>query len=269
MEQDPAYVQYRIAVPPDFSGVFSQFYYACNGTASAITHTLLPSYQTLMVFALSEGLSFVTKAQTHMAVSQCMITGPVRQAFQYTLEPGAAMLVVNFKDDAFYRFFGARELPLHNPVSPDSLLPDDCFNGLWACLKQLDSPEQQVQALLDFCRPYLKEQDLLSQRLAGFDENQQSPIKALSQELQQSERNLQQHYKKYFGYTAKEKGRYSRFIRAIRYLQEHPATTDWFELIHEFGYYDQSQLIHDFNHYLGLSPGKYLKFQQDICNAGD
>jgi AraC-like DNA-binding protein len=41
---------------------------------------------------------------------------------------------------------------------------------------------------------------------------------------------------------------------------------DWFEVINECGYYDQSQLIHDFKHYINLSPAKYLKFQQDICN---
>ncbi len=267
MEQDPAYVQYRIAVPPEFSGVFSQFYYAHNGTASAVTHTLLPSYQTLMVFALTGGLWLDTKEHTRIMVTQCMITGPVRQAFRYTLEPGATMLVVSFKDDAFFRFFGAQALPLHIPVPADTLLPDNCFTGLWAYLQQLDTPEQQVAALLDFSRPYLKVQDPLSQRLSGFDEQVQSPIKALSQELQQSERNLQNHYKKYFGYTAKEKSRYLRFIRAIHYLQQHPGTTDWFELIHTFGYYDQSQLIHDFKHYLGLSPGQYLKFQQDICST--
>ena len=53
MEQDPAYIQYRIAVPTEFAGVFSQFYYANNGTDSTVTHTLLPSYQTLRVFALT------------------------------------------------------------------------------------------------------------------------------------------------------------------------------------------------------------------------
>ncbi|HEY0298211.1 MAG TPA: AraC family transcriptional regulator [Arachidicoccus sp.] len=41
---------------------------------------------------------------------------------------------------------------------------------------------------------------------------------------------------------------------------------DWFDIISECGYYDQSQLIHDFKHYINLSPVKYLSFQQDICN---
>lgn len=42
---------------------------------------------------------------------------------------------------------------------------------------------------------------------------------------------------------------------------------DWFEIINKCGYYDQSQLIHDFKHYLNISPTKYVKFQQDICIA--
>jgi len=41
---------------------------------------------------------------------------------------------------------------------------------------------------------------------------------------------------------------------------------DWFTIIDHLGYYDQSHLINDFKYYLNLSPTKYIKFQQDICD---
>ena len=85
----------------------------------------------------------------------------------------------------------------------------------------------------------------------------------------QSERNIQTIHKKHLGYSAKELNHYQRFLRAIELIQDIASKSskiDWFKIINECGYYDQSQLIHDFKNYINLSPTKYLKFQQDICN---
>ena len=71
-------------------------------------------------------------------------------------------------------------------------------------------------------------------------------------------------------YSAKEYNRYERFIKAIALIQNIAYTNskiDWFEIVAECAYYDQSQLINDFKHYINLSPTKYLKFHQDICNS--
>jgi AraC-like DNA-binding protein len=64
---------------------------------------------------------------------------------------------------------------------------------------------------------------------------------------------------------------FNRFLKAIK-ISEAIATEhkkiDWLDIINQCGYYDQSQLIHDFKHFLHLSPNQFLKFQQDICVAG-
>jgi AraC-like DNA-binding protein len=123
--------------------------------------------------------------------------------------------------------------------------------------------------LLDFCKPYLQQRNPIAEQIASFDGDNQSPIKAISAENNLSERAVQLNHKKYLGYSAKEISRYQRFLKAIQLIQTIATDTskiDWFEIISECGYYDQSQLIHDFKHYLNLSPSKYLKFQQDICN---
>ena len=49
-----------------------------------------------------------------------------------------------------------------------------------------------------------------------------------------SERTVQTHHKKYFGYTAKEIIRYQRFLKAIKLIQRisfQNLTIDWFEVI--------------------------------------
>lgn len=77
-------------------------------------------------------------------------------------------------------------------------------------------------------------------------------------------------HKQRLGYSEKEITRYGRFLKALEMVNRSIADAhkvDWFDIIHDCGYYDQSQLIHDFKRYLDLSPTRYLKVQQDICCA--
>ena len=109
----------------------------------------------------------------------------------------------------------------------------------------------------------------MADRLFDFKEQSLNPIKSVASLNSQTERNTQLNHKKHFGYSAKEYNRYNRFIKTIELLQNLASSTsktDWFEIITQCGYYDQSQLIHDFKYYINLSPTNYLKFQQDICN---
>jgi AraC-like DNA-binding protein len=86
----------------------------------------------------------------------------------------------------------------------------------------------------------------------------------------QTKRNIQLKHKQRLGYSEKEVTRYERFLRALEQVNQYNsagAKVNWFDVIYDCGYYDQSQLIHDFKHYLGLSPTRYLKVQHDICRV--
>lgn len=260
----------RITVPPLFEEVFSHFYFAENRSNSPISQTLLPSYQTLMVFNFGAPATFITKQQDEIAIEKCLVAGPIKQAFLYTLPPKANILVANFKDDAFFRFFGTAVIAENFPVHPDELMNENCFTVLWQELSRMNDTNTRVQYILDFCKPYLQHRDPITAQITSFDDNGQSPVKAISESNDLSERAIQLHHKKHLGYSAKELGRYQRFLKAIQLIQAMATNTakpDWFEIINECGYYDQSQLIHDFKHYINLTPSKYLKFQQGICHA--
>ena len=128
---------------------------------------------------------------------------------------------------------------------------------------------ERVNLIIDFCQPYRRASSNIAQRLTGFQDETQSQVKAVAAEMELSERTIQKEHKNQFGFTAKEKNRYLRFLKTIRYLQNDHQKTDWQAVVHEFDYYDQSQLIHDFQYYLGISPKQYLKFHQDICLGSD
>ena len=270
MENREGYNSCRIAVPLAFEEVFSHFYVAGNKSDLAITQTLLPSFQTIMVFSFGAPVSFTTKENDEVSVEKCLVIGPIKQAFDYILPPRSEILVANFKDDAFFRFFGDAILTKNMAVHPDELLNENCFTLLWSELSKITDNEGRVDHMLNFSKPYLRNRSPIAGQIAGFDAGGLSPVKEISDRNAVSERTVQLNHKKYFGYSAKEITRYQRFLKAIQQIQSiassNDARMDWFEVINECGYYDQSQLIHDFTHYLNLSPSKYLKFQQRICN---
>ncbi|MBC9928892.1 helix-turn-helix domain-containing protein [Chitinophaga qingshengii] len=265
---EQTYHDYRLPVPPEFETVFSHFYFAANNSASPVSKTLLPSFQTIMVFNFGAKARLISRQKTEIEVDKCIVLGPIKSVFDYVLPSGAQILVANFKDDAFYRFFGKASLSDHLPIHPDEAMEENCFTYLWHQLNGITGVPDKIDRILDFCRPYLKLQDSTAAMLANFKDDTLNPIKSVAEETGQTERNLQLIHKKYFGYSAKEISRYQRFIKAIGLIQQTLLSinkVDWFDIIAECGYYDQSQLIHDFKHFIHLSPKNFVKFQQDIC----
>ena len=268
-QTDRIYHNFRIAVPADYKNVFSHFYFAENKSDYNIKRILFPSYQTILIFNFGTKAVLYSKANTKIEIDKCVVIGTIRKAFEYALPPQSKILVINFKDDAFYRFFGNASLTENLPFNPDEILSQNCFTVLWAKLSKIEDVYQQVNCILTFCNPFLKHRDKIAEQLANFSEKSLNPIQTIASNNNQTVRNIQIKQKEYFGYTAKEIIRYKRFLKAVKYLEKmdpKASRVDWFNIINECGYYDQSQLIKDFKLYLDTSPTKYLKCQQDMCN---
>lgn len=264
------YISERIDVPMKFQRIFSHFYYAANKGSESVTKTLLPNYQTILVFCFGGEVSLSEGETNVLLTNTCIVLGPIKRAFNYTLAPKAEILVVNFKGDAFYRFFG-RALIDHFFTDPDDLLTGNCFAELTVNL-QSKSTEERIQCLLGYCEPYLYQSDEDIANMLTLHETHAwlNPIQQVAKETGQTERNLQLKYKRTLGYSAKELSRYNRFLKAIQWLEQKLKMKDeinWFELIDHCSYYDQSQLIHDFKHFMQLSPTQYLSFQKRLCNS--
>ncbi|WP_312767896.1 AraC family transcriptional regulator [Epilithonimonas sp.] len=269
MSENEEYRNFRIAVPTDYEDIFTHFYFAENKSGKTITRTLLPSFQTILIFDFGAKSILHSKNNTKIEIDRCIVLGPIKQSFEYSLPKNSEILVANFKDDAFFRFFGSTSIAEHFPINPDDLLEKNCFNLLWTELNKIESTENRINYLLDFCKPYLRQRNGIVEKLINFTDENLNPIKSIASQENQTARNIQLHQKKHLGYTSKEINRYSRFVKCIRLIQDSVSISkkiDWFEIVDGCGYYDQSQLIHDFKYYINQSPKKYLKFQRDICN---
>ncbi|OMP75544.1 MULTISPECIES: AraC family transcriptional regulator [unclassified Chitinophaga] len=257
------YISMRIAVPPTWEQVFSHFYYAANLSRVPVEKHLLPAFQSIMAFNFGPPVPLEYGNEQFLPIEKTLVLGPVKKSMKYTMPAGSRILVANFKDDAFYRFFGK---PLqHYLTDPDKLIQTHCFADLWQELNGIEDPALQVEKLLDFSGLYLCERDPAAANIIenGFNDNP----KQIAEKTAQSERTVQLNYKKYLGFSSKEVNRYQRFQKAIGML-EPGKTPDWFEVMEECGYYDQSHLIKDFTHYVGMSPQVYWQLQDVMCRAG-
>lgn len=266
---NPDYINYRIAFPEGYEKVFTHFYYAKNNTSEVITKKLIPSYQTILIFSFGKNPYFKSKQNPYLEVDKYLMLGPIKHIIEYSLPPNAEMLLVNFKDDAFFRFFGNATIAQDLPIVPDELVDKDPFMILWQELNNIANVQDRVDQILKFSIPYFESQSKIAEQIVNFTDENLNPIKSIASQNNQTERNTQLNHQKHFGYSAKEYNRYLRFIKAIASIDKIVYTNsnlNWFEVIVECGYYDQSQLINDFKHFINLSPSKYLKFQQDICN---
>ncbi len=265
------YETQSIAVPEAFEAFFTHFYYAANHSPYPVHKKLIPSFQTILVFNLGSKISISFDQTPSFDAPNSLILGPIKKTIDYSLSPGAEMLVANFKWDAFYRFFG-QSLKSFNEfiLQPDDLVKEQCFANVWVRLKEAPSLTEKVTLLLDFSLPYLRERESnVAQILAQNDANGTiKTVKKIAAESGYSARNIQLNYQKYLGFSDKELNRYQRFKKAIEFLSNTHSTShpiDWLEIVTQCGYYDQSQLIHDFNHFIKMSPTHYLKLQEDLC----
>ena len=187
-----AYLTRHISPPDAFSEVISHFYVAENHTGEPIHKTLVPSFQTILVCSFGAPLVLTTALHRILLIDKISILGPVKQPFEYTLPPGAEMLVVNFRSDGFFRFFGKtlQELP---PSDRDDLLRDNCFAQLWETLEPLTTMDERISHILAFARPYVRPQNALIMQIEQMrKENiQGSPVKEMAGRSGQTKRNIQ------------------------------------------------------------------------------
>lgn len=237
-KQNSGYNDFRIAVPAAYNEVFSHFYFAENKSGKVISKTLLPSYQTILIFNFGAKPSFCTQLNTTIEIDKYLILGPIKQAFDYSLPPQTEILTINFKDDAFYRFFGTITMAEHLPINPDELLNDNCFAVLWQELNKISDANDRVNHILQFCEPYLQHRNKIAEQLANFKAQSLDSIKSVAIQNSQTQRNTQLQHKKHFGYSAKEVSRYERFLKTIEHLQNIALNTskvDWLDVVTECG----------------------------------
>ena len=73
------YTDYRIAIPLAFQEVFSHFYFAENKSGQTVSKTLLPSYQTVLIFNFGPAALLHSQDNAQIALNKCIVLGPIKK----------------------------------------------------------------------------------------------------------------------------------------------------------------------------------------------
>lgn len=250
-------------VEPQLSDIVKHFYVIQSGgdAVTTVAH-LSPNYEMMLLFNFGAPVrfSFAAAALGNMQVEKVAALGPLRKMLNYELLPGADLLVVVFNLDGFYRLY---QVPVDELDGEALHYPGD-VQELWEVLKRCASSAERVEILKDYISTTAHAAEEGAQPLLDgtdyFNDPLIQPAKAIAADAALSERTVQLRFKKYVGYSPKEMLRFLRFKQVISSIEQSTAASiDWFDLIHDFGYHDQSHLIKDFQHYLGTSPEVFIK----------
>jgi AraC-like DNA-binding protein len=244
---------------PPLSAIVKHFYAFHTGAdyEETIGH-LSPNYEMMLLFNFGAPvkISFAADPLQDLCVEKVAILGPLKKMLNYQLLKNTDLLAVVFNLDGFYRLF---QIPIDKEVYEVT----ENYSALWAVLSRLPLEEkvETLKAYILSCAHSSEEASLpLLDGADYFNDPHIEPVKAIANDADLSERTIQLRFKKYVGYSPKEMLRFLRFKQVINNIEQNPHDEiDWFDLIHDFGYHDQSHLIKDFQHYLGTTPQSFIK----------
>lgn len=229
---------------------------------------LSPNLEMMLIFNFGAPVrvSFGKEIVGDWKVERVAAIGPLRKMLNYELLPGADIIVTVFNPDGFYRLF---QLPMNEMGEPDIIDPDQLlnitgFNELWEVLNSLPLLSDRIALLKAYAHAFVRDAEEavfpLVEGIPYFHNPMIQPVRAIASDANLSERTIQLRFKKYLGFSPKELLRFLRFKQVINGILEKESTeVDWYELVNQYGYHDQSHLIKDFQHYLGTTPQKFIR----------
>lgn len=255
-------------VDTPLNGVLSHFYqFQTSAKAESVVKHLAPNFEMLLVFNFGPPirLSFNEESPGTATIHRTAAIGPLRKLLNYELQPGTNAIVANFTLNGFYRLFKLpmNELGAKEVFDPDILIDKTCFSELWEKINVLEDLQERIQLLSSYASQFIEPTDAASKPLldgASYFHNPMiHPVKAIASETQLTERSIQLRFQKYAGYSPKELLRFLRFKDIVHHIMnQKDETLNLFDLIHTYGYYDQSHLIKDFRYFMGTTPQKFL-----------
>ena len=192
-----------------------------------------------------------------------MMTAPIQVVSQGLVQTVAA----RFKPGAAARFF---QLPLcelnDGRTDLQQLWGRELAARLGDALWTDPLPDaQRLQILQDFLLLRLRKNPLvaasgLALQAVALIEHAQGTLRVdqLAAQLKVSRQHLAAQFRQQVGISPKLFARISRFRAVNSALKTLPAQADWAQVALQYGYFDQSHLIHDFQDFARASPEAWL-----------
>lgn len=197
-----------------------------------------------------------------MDINRAYLIGAHDQIIKEVFEGQYHIIFVGLAPLGVYHLFRRSIDEFTNTVTPlDELLPQ--IPLLMEQLFEIESFEEKIVVIEKYLikqfeknRYKIGEIDLALTLINQSDGN--IPIKEIVNYCQVSERTLERKFTAQLGFTPKEYARLVRFKKVMQFLLQYPKTP-WAEIVHRFGYTDQSHLIKDFQYFTTVNPEKFME----------
>jgi AraC-like DNA-binding protein len=164
-----------------------------------------------------------------------------------------------FRPFGFYRLFKVPIDLLNNNVVPLEVFLGKRTREFKERVLSAPSDEAKIKTVDDFFTSLIRQLPVPYQSAIEFAQDQILQnnglvrIEDLSGQLNISRRSLERYFSANVGMSPKYYARVLRFNYAFGLKRANPAL-DWFDIIYDCGYFDQTHFIKDFRHFTGEAP---------------
>ncbi len=263
----------HILEKPLIDHIESIFYYKGFKPDHSIER-VVPTGHVFMIFEL-DGFEYHTFDSTTLkpdgTFRNVWISGMHKDFLSISAHQDSEMLVVQFKSNGAYPFFGF----------PISQLNDKVIDAEEIFGKEVLELRQQILNDENASEKFKNVENWL---LNKFDNSKTAPkeLLVILEQIQSktdsdnglniasypnSQKHLINQFKKYFGLTPKVFHRIFRFNDILKQIRN-KQSLKWAEIAYEFGYSDQSHFIKEFKEFSGFNPKKFIdaEFHKDQPN---
>ncbi|MBN1118088.1 MAG: AraC family transcriptional regulator [Bacteroidales bacterium] len=176
-------------------------------------------------------------------------------------------LIISFKPGGFSRIFNRSAFDLADKIVDLSELVPPGFMGEIKNLTTLESIEERIERLNTVLLNLLERSTYNTSKnhIEVLDQIHKSQgnisLNDICKNLGITLRTIERSFRVNVGISPKEYIRIIRFNHIFQYLLEH-RFEGWQEVIHRFGYFDQSHFIRDFKAVTGHTPGEFINFTE-------
>jgi len=194
-------------------------------------------------------------------VKRGWISGMQKQAILYKNNTDSTVISVRFTTGGF---FCLTKIPItaidHIGIEAEALLGNS-FANLYQKIINASSVSVMFSLIENYFLQYSIDDNVERNVVKFIHQNIDKPIDWLINKSGYSQKHVIHLLKKHTGFSPKYLQRLSRFQLLLKEIQNQKNNTDWFSVIHRYGYYDQAHLIKDFSHFTGIKPTEYIHSQ--------
>ena len=202
--------------------------------------------------------------QKKYEVKRAWISGLQKQAILYKNNTDSSIISIRFTTGGF---FCLTKIPItvieHVGVEAGAVLGSS-FSHLYQRIINASDSSEMFALIENYFLQYRMDHNTEHEIVRFIDQNIDKPIDWLIHKSGYSQKHVIHLLKKHTGFSPKYLQRLYRFQLVVKEIQNQKNKTDWFSVVHRYGYYDQAHLIKDFSHFSGMSPTDYINSQMAI-----